>query len=244
VPSFNYHSKPVPAPQKLLEELHIPASEYADWEAIDKDTLRNTKTGKTYRVKMQRDATSVTAAMQEDVKKSKQLRHGRKYPDKVPSPTDPRYPFYSFLRKLDATRSKVEKKVSATVVKTAGDGLTIPELLPTDYVGDNPFEDLKTNAVVTIPKRILPMVPSGFVKCQYAMPKGQIATYRQDIPENSIHLDEYVDWWIAAVDRYNPRYNLLMHALTDALPITLVGGYALWYLYYKYGEKPSKKARR
>ena len=82
------------------------------------------------------------------------------------------------------------------------------------------------NEKLPIAKSEMPGVPTDFYRSNLSLLLGAKVAYRDMNLRDSIHLREYEDHWTAEIDQYNPEVSLdgfIGHALTDALPLTVLG---------------------
>lgn len=79
------------------------------------------------------------------------------------------------------------------------------------------------NVEIPIPREAVGDLPEFFHRDRMAIHKGAKATYRQDVPRNSLHLREFEDRFTVEVDRYHPKYHPIKHLLLDAGPYLAAG---------------------
>lgn len=67
---------------------------------------------------------------------------------------------------------------------------------------------------IELPKQV--DVPPHFFESRLASDKGAKTSYRENRPQNSLHLREYDDQYTVHVDRFNPHHHPIRHAVYDA----------------------------
>lgn len=76
---------------------------------------------------------------------------------------------------------------------------------------------------IKVPKVAAGPVPPRFTKSTLSLPLGANAVYRDQRPTDSFQIREFDDHYTVQLDRHNPENgNAFKHAVTDALPYTLV----------------------
>ncbi|WP_135852598.1 hypothetical protein [Halorussus salinus] len=92
---------------------------------------------------------------------------------------------------------------------------------------DEYIAQLKTGETekVTIPKDEVPELPEYFEEHAPAnelQEDGALRSYRDDEPEDSVHVIEYEDCWKVHLDDHNPRHRPVKHLVEDA-PLEAAG---------------------
>lgn len=84
--------------------------------------------------------------------------------------------------------------------------------------------DLSYNTEVEVSKLAETSLPSDMdlreSRFPYSVAKGAQSVYREDTPGEHFHIREYSDRWTIELDRSNPHYQPISHALTDASEYT------------------------
>lgn len=78
---------------------------------------------------------------------------------------------------------------------------------------------------ITVPKSDAPELPEYFEEYAPAnelQEDGALRSYRDDEPENSVHVIEYEDCWKAHLDDHNPKHRPVKHLVEDA-PLEALG---------------------
>lgn len=73
---------------------------------------------------------------------------------------------------------------------------------------------------VYLPKDLEPGLPPGISLIRspfpYSVAKGAHQVYREDVKRNHLQIREYRDQWSVELDRFNPHYYPIPHAVHDA----------------------------
>lgn len=84
--------------------------------------------------------------------------------------------------------------------------------------------ELRYNTEIAVPKRAEPSLPPDLdlstSEFPYSMFKGAQSVCREDTSGEHFHIREYGDRWTIELDRSNPHYSPVTHALTDASEYT------------------------
>lgn len=79
---------------------------------------------------------------------------------------------------------------------------------------------------ITVPKAEVFGIPTNFESSSLSLHFGAKAVYREDRARDSLQLREYDDHYTLQLDRYNPEYRPVAHAIADA-PEYTIGAAAL-----------------
>lgn len=75
---------------------------------------------------------------------------------------------------------------------------------------------------ITVSKSSVPnTLPSRFYESALSIKLGAKAVYREDKKEYSVQIREYSDKYVLQLDRHNPKYNAVGHAVVDAPGYTI-----------------------
>lgn len=74
---------------------------------------------------------------------------------------------------------------------------------------------------ITVPQAEVFGIPTNFEPSSRSLPFGAQAVYREDRDRDSLQLREYDDHYTLQLDRYNPEYRLVAHAIADVPEYTI-----------------------
>ncbi len=74
---------------------------------------------------------------------------------------------------------------------------------------------------IDVPKSKVGQLPSNFEVSALSIKNGAQEVYREKKAKDSIQIREYENYYTLQLDRYNPQYHPIGHALVDATGYTL-----------------------